>query len=372
MDYLFFQQYWWIVVTLVGALLVFLMFVQGGQTLIYTLGKTDLQRTMLINTTGRKWEFTFTTLVLFGGAFFASFPLFYSVSFGGAYWVWMILLFSFIIQAVSYEYRSKPNNFLGKRTYETFLLINGLVAPTVIGVAVGTFYNGANFTLNAFNQTTWESTWYGLKALASVHNLSSGIAVLFLSRTLGLLYFIKSVDEVQIVERARSKMLANAIPFLVAFLFFLIALLFKDGYAYDSQTLVVSVEPFKYWHNLLAMPAVFVLLLVGVVSVLVGIYQGVLSNTLNGIWFAGIGTVFAVWALLLIAGLNNTCFYPSQVDMQSSLHILNSSSSFYTLKAMAWVSLMIPFVLAYIWYMWRAISKKRMTAAEMDTDAHIY
>ena len=372
MDYLFFQQYWWIIVTLVGAILVFLMFVQGGQTLIYSLGKTEAQRTMLINTTGRKWEFTFTTLVLFGGAFFASFPLFYAVSFGGAYWVWMLLLFSFVIQAVSYEYRTKPANFLGQRTYETFLLINGIIGTAVVGVAVGTFFNGANFTLNEFNQSQWESGWYGLKALLCIHNLALGAAVFFLARTLALLFFIKSVDDAEIIERARSKMMWNVIPFLVAFLYFLVALLLKDGFAYDPNTQIVAIESYKYLHNLLQMPLVLVLLLVGVVGVLTGIYKGLLTKSTNGIWFAGLGTVLAVWGLLLIAGLNNTCYYPSQVDLQSSLHILNSSSSFFTLKTMSIVSLMIPFVLAYIWYMWRAISKDKISQQELDKHSHVY
>jgi len=372
MDYLFFQQYWWLVVTLVGAIFVFLMFVQGGQTLIYTLGKTDLQRTIIINTLGRKWEFTFTTLVLFGGAFFASFPLFYAVSFGGAYWVWMIILFSFIIQAVSYEYRSKPGNFLGKRTYETFLLINGVIGTAVVGVAVATFFTGANFNLNDYNQSEWSTGWHGLEALLSFHNLSLGLAIFFLARTMALLYFIKSIDEDEIVDRARTKIAHNAIPFLVTFLFFLIGVLLKDGYAYNPDTLVVTLEPYKYLHNLLEMPIVLILLLLGVVGVLVGIYKGLLSKSLNGIWFAGIGSVLAVWAIFMVAGLNNTAYYPSLIDMQSSLTILNSSSSFFTLKVMSIVSLMIPFVIAYIWFMWRAISNKRVTAKEMDSDAHIY
>jgi len=372
MDYLFFQQYWWLVVTLVGALLVFLMFVQGGQTLIYTLGKTEQERTLLINTTGRKWEFTFTTLVLFGGAFFASFPLFYSVSFGGAYWVWMLLLFSFVIQAVSYEYRTKPANFLGQRTYETFLLINGIIGTAVVGVAVGTFFNGANFTLNDFNQSQWESGWYGLKALLSIHNLALGAVVFFLARIQALLFFIKSIDDEVLVERARSLMLWNVVPFLVAFLYFVIALLLKDGYAYHPETLVVTVEPYKYLHNLLEMPVVLVLFLLGLVAVLTGIYKGIFSNSTNGTWFTGIGTVLTVWSLLMIAGLNNTCFYPSLVDLQSSLNILNSSSSLFTLKTMSIVSLMIPFVLAYIWFMWRAISKKKISKEELDDHSHVY
>lgn len=372
MDYLFFQQYWWAIVTLVGALLVFLMFVQGGQTLVGTLAKNDAERTMILNTTGRKWEFTFTTLVLFGGAFFASFPLFYSVSFGGAYWVWMLLLFSFIVQAVSYEYRSQPNNFLGQKTFDAFLLFNGIIGTVVVGVAVGTFYNGANFEINAYNQSQWESGWYGLKALLSVHNLALGAAVFFLARVLALLFFIKSIDDDTLVERSRSKIVMNAVPFLVAFLYFLIALLFKDGFAYDPETKVVSMEAYKYLHNLLEMPIVLVLLLLGVVGVLTGIYKGLLTKSLNGIWFAGIGTVLAVWALLLIAGLNNTCYYPSLVDMQSSLNILNSSSSFFTLKTMSIVSLMIPFVLAYIFYMWRAISKEKVSKKELEKQSHVY
>jgi cytochrome d ubiquinol oxidase subunit II len=372
MDYLFFQQYWWVIISFLGAMLVLLMFVQGGQTLVYTLGKTETQRTMLINTTGRKWEFTFTTLVVFGGSMFAAFPLFYSVSFGGAYWVWMLLLFSFVIQAISYEYRTKPSNFLGKKTYEKFLLINGVVATVVVGVAVGTFYNGANFSLNEYNQSEWATGWYGLKALLNVHNLALGASVLFLSRTLGLLYFVKTIDEDHIVDRARTNLLYNAIPFLVAFLYFLITLLVKDGYTYDPTTSVVSLEAYKYLHNLLEMPVVLASLLLGVVGVLFGIYTGILSKSLDGIWYTGVGSFLVVFALLLIAGLNNTCFYPSLVDMQSSLNIQNSSSSFYTLKIMGVVSLIIPFVIAYIWYMWRAISNKPMDEKELDTDSHIY
>ncbi len=372
MDYLFFQQYWWIILSLLGALLVFLMFVQGGQTLIYKLGKTNEERTLLLNATGRKWEFTFTTLVVFGGAFFASFPLFYSVSFGGAYWVWMILLFCFVIQAVSYEYRSKPKNFLGKRTYETFLLINGVIGTFVLGVAVGTFFNGANFTVNAFNQSLWESNLYGLKALLCVHNLALGATVFFLSRVLALLFFIKSVDDDMLEERARTSISWNALLFLAAFLYFTITLLLKEGYAYDPDTLIVSMEPYKYLHNLLDMPVIAAAFLVGVIGVLMGIYKGLLSNSRNGIWFAGFGTVLVVMSLLLIAGLNNTCFYPSLIDLQSSLHILNSSSSFFTLKVMSIVSLMIPIVVVYIWITWRSISKKRLSKEEMQTNSHVY
>lgn len=372
MDYEFLQQYWWILLSLVGAILVFLMFVQGGQTLIYTLGKSDLKRTMLINTIGRKWEFTFTTLVLFGGVFFAAFPLFYSVSFGGAYWVWTLLLLSFVIQAVSYEYRTMPANFLGKRTYETFLLINGIIGTVVVGVAVGTFFNGANFQLNDFNQSQWANHWHGLGALLSVSNLSLGIAVFFLARIQALLYFIKSIDDREIDDLARKQLRINMVPFLVAFLFFVITLLFKDGFAYDSSTMEVALEPNKYLHNLLYMPVVLVCFLVGVVLVLLGIYKGAFAHSDNGVWFSGLGTILTVFALLLLAGLGNTCYYPSLVDMQSSLHIQNSCSSQFTLKTMFWVSLLIPFVIAYIVYTWRAISNKQVTAEEMDSDAHIY
>jgi len=381
MDYTFLQQYWWFLVSLLGALLVFLLFVQGGQTLIYTIGKTELEQTMLINATGRKWEFTFTTLVTFGGAFFASFPLFYSTSFGGAYWVWMAILFCFIIQAVSYEFRSKKGNLLGKKTYEIFLMINGFGGLILLGTAVATFFTGSEFVVNKMNLTnplmpiisSWTNPLHGLEAALSMHNLLLGLAVLFLARTLGALYFINSIDHDQIFERSKKQVFINAIPFLVTFLAFVGWTLFGEGFAVNPDTQEVFILPAKYFHNLIDMPVVMIVFLLGVVSVLYGIGKTVLSRKYTkGIWFAGTGTVLTVLSLFLIAGYNNTAYYPSTADLQSSLTIYNSSSSLFTLKAMSIVSLLIPFVLAYIFYAWRAINSKPIDAAEVAADDHMY
>lgn len=365
------QQYWWIIISLLGSLLVFLMFVQGGQTLLH-LGKTDMERTILVNSLGRKWEFTFTTLVTFGGAFFASFPLFYSTSFGGAYWVWMAILFCFIIQAVSYEFRSKPENFLGKKVYETFLLINGALGTILIGTAVATFFTGSQFSVNDVNSSRWEVASHGLEAALNLHNLSLGLAVFFLARTMGLLYFINNINNKPILDRAYKQLWLNAIPFLFFFLTFLIWLLVRDGFAYDPVTKVVSMEPFKYLHNLIAMPVVLVILLLGVVLVLYGLFMSMFKAATKGVWFTGIGAVLAVFSLFLIAGFNNTAFYPSTFDLQSSLTIENSSSSKYTLVAMSYVSLFVPFVFAYIYYAWKAIDKTKITEEELNNEHHKY
>lgn len=371
-SYFFLQQYWWIIVSILASLLVFLMFVQGGQTLIYSLARTETEKTMIINTLGRKWEFTFTTLVTFGGAFFASFPLFYATSFGGAYWVWMAILFSFIIQAIAYEYRSKPSNFLGKKTYDVFLFLNGLLGTFLIGTAVGTFFTGGNFFLNASNQVSWANNWRGLEAVTSLRNLSLGFTVLFLARVLGLQYIVHTVDDKGIHSRSTVCLWRNALPFLAAFLFFAVSLLIANGFVYDPATGVVSMEPFKYLHNLLAMPLVLVLFLLGVVGVLWGIFIMLFRKATNGIWFTGFGTVLVVFALFALAGFNNTPFYPSSADLQSSLTIRNASSSFFTLKVMSWVSLAIPFVLAYIWYAWRSINNQKITEQEMKKESHVY
>lgn len=372
LSYLALQQYWWAIVSLLGALFVFLTFVQGGQTLIYTIGKTDTERSLLVNTLGRKWEFTFTTLVTFGGAFFASFPLFYSTSFGGAYAVWMAILFFFVIQAVSYEYRKKPDNFLGARTYEIFLLLNGAFGTILVGTAVGTFFNGAMFSLNDMNNVQWQTPFLGLEAVLTFHNVALGLSVFFLSRVLGALYFINSVDDENIYRRSKKQVLYNAVPFLVFFLYFLIALLLKDGFAYNPATGIVSLESYKYLHNLLAMPLVTIILLVGVVGVLWGIGASLLKSSYKGIWCAGAGTVLTVWMLFLVAGYNNTAFYPSLADLQSSLTIQNASSSQFTLTAMSYVSLFVPFVLAYIWWFWRAMNNKKIDANEIAEDSHSY
>lgn len=378
--YIFLQQYWWFIVSLLGAILVFLLFVQGGQTLIYTLGKTEAERTMLVNVLGRKWEFTFTTLVTFGGGFFASFPLFYSTSFGGAYWVWMAILFCFTLQAISYEFRTKPNNFLGQKTYEVFLFLNGLLGTILLGTAVATFFTGSQFSVNKLNLvstgnpviSSWETPWHGLEAALNFHNLSLGLAVFFLARTLAILYFMNSVNHDAILERSRKHLLYNAIPFLVFFLTFVIWLMVRDGFAVNPSNGAVFMEKYKYLHNLLQMPAVLVLFLVGVVLVLWGIGKSLLSKYSKGIWFAGFGTVFTVLALFLIAGYNNTAFYPSTYNIQNSLTIYNSSSSKFTLTVMSIVSILIPFVLAYIWYAWKSLNVKKIDEDEIKTESHLY
>jgi cytochrome d ubiquinol oxidase subunit II len=367
------QQYWWIIDSLLGSFLVFLMFVQGGQTLIYRIGKSPMERNMVVNALGRKWEFTFTTLVTFGGAMFASFPLFYSTSFGGAYWVWMAILFCFIIQAVAYEFRSKPNNVWGAKTFEAFLFINGLLGTILIGTAVGTFFNGAEFTVNDFNQSRWATPYGGLEAVLNIHNLALGFTVFFLARVLGSLYFMNCIDDDQIYARSKKQLLISGIPFLVFFLFFAIRLLVMDGFAIDPETSLVSMESFKYLHNLIAMPIVLVLFLAGVVGVLYGLGKSyILEKYTKGIWFSGVGTILVVFSLFLLAGFNNTPFYPSLADFQSSLSIQNASSSHYTLIAMSYVSLMVPFVIAYIIWAWRAINRENINLEEMNSGDHLY
>ncbi len=380
--YILLQQYWWFIIALLGALLVFLLFVQGGQTLIYRVGKTPDERSMVINALGRKWEFTFTTLVTFGGAFFASFPLFYSTSFGGAYWVWMAILFFFVIQAVSYEFRNKAGNLLGARTYETFLLLNGLFGTILLGTAVATFFTGSEFSVDRMNlinvggQTaisSWETPWHGLEAVLNPVNVALGLSVFFLARVMGALYFINSVDSETIAKRSRKHVLYNAIPFLVCFLFFLVSILIKDGFAVNSTNGAVSMEAYKYANNFFAMPIVMVVFLLGVVLVLFGIGKTLLKPTwIKGIWFAGIGTVCTVLGLLLNVGYNNTAYYPSTYDLQSSLYLANSCSSKFTLTTMAIVSILVPFVLGYIIIAWRAMNKKKITIEEINADSHSY
>lgn len=376
----FLQHYWWLVISLLGALLVFLLFVQGGQSLIYGIGKTDEERTMLVNALGRKWETTFTTLVTFGGAFFASFPLFYSTSFGGAFYVWMLILFVFVIQAVAYEFRSKPHNVFGRKTYDLFLMLNGIAGPLLLGVAVATLFTGAHFTVDRLNIadlggntfiSQWTTPWHGLEAVADPRNLALGLAVVFLSGTLGCQYFLNAVEDATLALRARRTMRTYAVLFLVFFLAFFVSLLFADGYAADPATGTISVEPRKYLHNLLEMPYVTAVLLAGVLSLLWSIVEGWRGNR-KAIWFGGFGTVLAVLGLLLCAGWNRTAYYPSLADMQSSLTIANSSSSEFTLKVMSFVSLAIPVVLAYIWYAWRSLSRPPITREEMQGDDHKY
>ena len=379
--YIFLQHYWWFVVSLLGALLVFLLFVQGGNSLLFCLGKTEEQKKMMINSTGRKWEFTFTTLVTFGGAFFASFPLFYSTSFGGAYWLWMIILFSFVLQAVSYEFQSKAGNLLGKTTYRTFLVINGVVGPVLLGGAVATFFTGSNFYINKGNIadaampviSQWANGWDGLDALLNPWNVVLGLAVFFLARILGALYFINNINEDDLVKRCRRALWGNTALFLVFFLAFVIRTLLADGYAVRPETGEVFMEPYKYLTNFLQMPVVLLVFLVGVVAVLWGIIRTLWKPAFDkGIWFAGAGTVLTVLALLLVAGYNNTAYYPSTHDLQSSLTLANSCSSQFTLKVMAYVSILVPFVLAYIFYAWRSIDNRKIDAKEMEEGGHAY
>ncbi|RCW36038.1 cytochrome d ubiquinol oxidase subunit II [Marinilabilia salmonicolor] len=373
LSHLALQQYWWIIISVLGGALVFLMFVQGGQTLIYQVGKDKDERTMLINALGRKWEFTFTTLVTFGGAFFASFPLFYSTSFGGAYWAWMVLLFAFIIQAVSYEFRSRPGNVFGARTYERFLFINGLVGTFLLGVVVASFFTGSQFSLSDMNEMSWHSPFRGLELLLNVHNLTLGIAVFFLARTLGLLYFLNSIEDENIEKRIRKQLWYNAVPFLVFFLTFIIWLMFREGYALNPETGEIFMQDNKYFLNLIQMPVVLILFLAAVVLVLYGVFISLFKKSSAGIWFTGSGSFLAVFSLFLVAGFNNTAFYPSTIDMQSSLTIMKASSSHFTLTVMSYVSLMVPFVAAYIWFTWRAINKKKISKDELSSgESHFY
>lgn len=372
--YVFLQHYWWLIISILGSLLVFLLFVQGGQGMLYTIGKTATERNMIADTLGCKWELTFTTLVTFGGAFFASFPLFYSTSFGGAFYVWMLILLVFVVQAVSYEYRRKPNNFLGEKTFNAFLVINGVLGALFLGTAVGTLFTGGNFIVERGNISNfgadsvisqWTTPWRGLEAVLDYRNLALGLAVLFLSRVLGLQYFMNSINDDIIYERSRKHLLYNAIPFLVFFLVFLISILFSSGWKVDPDTGIITVEKFKYLNNLVAMPYLLILMMLGILSVLWSLFTGIFgTNGKKAIWFGGAGTVVTVLCLLLIAGWNNTAYYPSLADTQSSLTIYNSSSSWITLKTMSIVSLVIPFVIAYIWYAWTALTKNKVTRAE--------
>jgi len=379
--YIFLQHYWWFVVSLLGAILVFLLFVQGGNSLLFCLGKTEEQKKMMINSTGRKWEFTFTTLVTFGGAFFASFPLFYSTSFGGAYWLWMIILFSFVLQAVSYEFQSKAGNLLGKTTYRIFLVINGVVGPVLLGGVVATFFTGSEFYINKGNMadaampviSRWANAGHGLDALLNPWNVVLGLAVFFLSRILGTLYFINNINDENLVSRCRRSLWGNTGLFLLFFLAFVIRTLVADGYAVRPETGEVFMAPYKYLTNFLEMPVVLLVFLVGVLAVLWGIIRTLWKPAFDkGIWFAGVGTVLTVLSLLLVAGYNNTAYYPSTHDLQSSLTITNSCSSLFTLKVMAYVSILVPFVLAYIFYAWRSIDIRKIDAKEMKEGEHTY
>ena len=380
MTYDFLQHYWWFIISLLGALLVFLLFVQGANSMIFQLGKTEEERRMLINSTGRKWEFTFTTLVTFGGAFFASFPLFYSTSFGGAYWVWVLILFTFIIQAISYEFQNKAGNLFGVRTFQTGLIINGILGPLLLGGAVATFFTGSNFIVEKGKITDfmqpvishWANGSRGLDVLLNPWVVIFGISVVFLARILGTLYINNNVNDDIIRGRVRKQLLVNTVLFLLFFLPFLIVTLVGEGYAVNEAGVIV-MEPMKYLNNLLAMWPLAIILLVGVVLLLFGIVKTVLKpEYVRGIWPAGIGVVLVVLVLFLIAGWNNTAYYPSTADLQSSLTLQNSSSSEFTLKAMFYVSFLVPFVLAYIVYAWRAIDKKAIDRKEIAEDDHAY
>ena len=381
--YEFLQQYWWFIMSLLGGLLVFLLFVQGGQSMLGSLARQEDEKRLLINALGRKWEYTFTTLVVFGGAFFASFPLFYSTSFGGAYWAWMILLFCFVLQAVSYEFQSKPGNIFGPRVYRTFLFLNGILGTFLLGVLVATFFTGSEFTVgkgniaglgsSGFVISQWQNPLHGLESLASLRNLSLGFAVLFLARTLASLFFVNRLRHEVLEKRSRKFVLYNGIPFLLFFLVFLIWTLLAEGYAVDPVSKVVSLEDKKYLYNFIEMPWVMAFFMLGVVAVLYGIFQTTFNQRFKkGIWFAGAGTVVTVTMLLLVAGLNNTAYYPSSIDLQSSLTLENSSSSEFTLKAMSVVSLFVPIIVAYIIYAWRALEKKKLGMEELDSDGHTY
>lgn len=367
MTYSFLQQYWWFIVSLLGALLVFLLFVQGANSLVYSLGKTEEGQRKVIESTGRKWEITFTTLVTFGGAFFASFPLFYSTSFGGAYWLWMIILFSFVLQAVSYEFQHRKGNLLGTRTYRCFLILNGIVGPLLLGGAVATFFDGSNFIVEKASLTDigapvisrWANASAGLDALLDLWNLALGLAVMFLARMLGILYIMNNVDDEDVRSRGSVRLIGCTVPFLVFFLAFFVRTLLKEGYAVNPETGVVFMEPMKYLHNYLNMWPLALLTVIGVVLLLYGVIRTIISATyIKGIWPAGIGVILVVLSLLLVAGLGNTAYYPSNADLQCSLTISNSCSSEFTLRTMFYVSLLVPFVFAYIAYVWRVMDRK--------------
>ena len=382
MTYEFLQHYWCFIVSLLGAILVFLLFVQGANSMIRSLGWIEEGKRLVINSTGRKWEFTFTTLVTFGGAFFASFPLFYSTSFGGAYWLWMAILFTFVLQAVSYEFQNKLGNFLGPRTFQFFLVLNGLLGPFLLGAAVATFYEGSNFIIEKDNLihgeaitpiiSRWANASHGLDALLNPWVLVFGMAVMFLARTLGILYVMNNVNDEDIRSRGSVRLVGAAVPFLILFVAYAVHLLLKDGYAVDPATGLIYMEPYKYLHNFLDMWYLLVLFLIGVVLVLFGIGKTILSKTyVAGIWPAGIGTVLTVLPLLLVSAWNNTAYYPSTADLQSSLTIVNSCSSEFTLRTMFYVSFLVPFVLAYIVYCWRKIDAKKLDKEEIKSD-HAY
>ena len=379
MSYEFLQNYWWCLISLLGGLLVFLMFVQGANIHLGNRALSDLQKRMILNSTGRKWELTFTTLVTFGGAFFASFPLFYSTSFGGAYWVWVLLLITFVFQAVSYEFQNKKGNLLGVKGFRVALQVNGILAPFLVGTAVGTFFTGSDFKVDkvaiadpsAPVISSWGNGWHGLDALAHYHAVVLGCTLVFLTAILGALYVLNNIDDSDIHAQMRRAIKLSIIPFLICFLGWTAMLLTRPGFAVNAQGTIV-LENGKYLHNLLAMPAVLVMFLAGVVLVLLSLWKGAFTKSRSGIWFGGLGTVLVVMAVFFLAGFNNTAYYPSYSDLQSSLTIRNSSSSYFTLQVMSWVSLLIPFVVAYIAYAWHKMDSKKITAEEIADTEHKY
>ena len=373
-EYSFLQHYWWFLISLLGGLLVFLMFVQGGNAMIFLAGKNEGQRQLIVNSTGRKWEFTFTTLVTFGGAFFASFPLFYSTSFGGAFWVWVLILITFVLQAVSYEFQTKAGNILGPTAFRVFLTVNGCLAPLLIGTAVGTFFTGSDFVVNknavgdslAPVISVWGNGWHGLEAIADLRNVLLGLAVMCLAAVLGSLYMINNIEDDALVANLRKALLWAAVPFVVCFMAFMVWIFLSEGYAVDGDG-VVFMEKYKYWHNLVQMPVVAVLFAAGVLCVLYGIVRTLVCKTFRrGIWWTGAGTVLAVMALFMLAGYGGTAYYPSYSDLQSSLTIVNSCSSEFTLRVMTYVSFIIPFVLAYIAYAWWKMDRRRISSDELE------
>ncbi len=368
------QNYWWLIMSVVAAALVFLLFVQGGQTFIDILGKTEEEKTMVINSVGRKWEFTFTTLILFAAGMFASFPLFYATSLGGAYYAWKIFLICFVLQSVSFEFRRKKGNWLGQRTFEYFLYINGFLGTFLLGAVVATFFTGSEFLRNEYNLSTWQTKLYGIEILFNHVNLSLGLAILFLSRVLGALYITNNIEHEPILKRARKQVGINAVLFLVFFLYFIARILLKDGFAYDPETLIVFMEPYKYLNNFMQMPFVLALFLIGVGLALYGIAIAYFKESRKGIWFTGPGVFLVVLSLFLILGFNNTAFYPSSFDLQSSLTIRNASSSHFTLKTMFYISLFVPVVIAYVWYTWRALDKHKINPKDVEEDSehHTY
>ena len=375
LSHLALQEYWWFIVSILGSFLVFLLFVQGGQSLLYSIGKEEPQISMLVNSLGRKWELTFTTLVTFGGAFFASFPLFYSTSFGGAYWLWMLILLTFILQAVSYEFRTKQGNVFGKKTFEWFLFLNGFIGTVSLGVAVATMFTGANYVHNSMNFTSWGNNWHGLEAFANPINLALGLAVFFLSRILAILYFNNTINDSLIRSRNQKQLVVNSILFLLFFMSFIISIWLIDGYAYDEVSGNIFTKPNKYFYNNIEHPLTGILFLCGVLFVLLGLFRSVTCyKTCGGkaIYPVGIGTFLTVLSLFCNLGYNNTVFYPSLISIQSGLTITKASSSHFTLTAMSYVSLLVPFVLAYIIIAWRSLNKKMIDADEINDDSHKY